>query len=191
MVVVVESVHDAEARAQRCRKGSRARGGADEREPRQGELDRSGRRPGVDHDVETEILHGGIQVFLHDGAEAMDLVDEENVSLLEIREQTRQISGLFEHGAGRGLDLRAHLTGDDVAQRRLAQTGRTCQEDVVESFATASCGSDEDLEVLDDLGLPREVAEMGRAQRCVEVVLRTRGFHRRMLSGFCHGQRPL
>ncbi len=57
--VVLESLPDAEAVAQRRGEQSGARGRADQREGRHREADAARRRPLADHDVDLEILHGG------------------------------------------------------------------------------------------------------------------------------------
>ena len=72
----------------------RAGGGADQRELGEIDLDRARRRPFADDQVELEILHGGIENFLHRRIEPVDLVDEEDVALFEIGEQRRQVAGL-------------------------------------------------------------------------------------------------
>ena len=64
------------------------RGGTDQREGRK--LDAHGTRawPLADDEIELEILHRRIEDFLDRGREAMDLVNEENVSRLEIGEKS-------------------------------------------------------------------------------------------------------
>ena len=52
------------------------------------------RRPFADHQIEFEILHRGIENFLHRRIEAMDFVDEQHVARLEIGENGGQIARL-------------------------------------------------------------------------------------------------
>ena len=63
--VEVEPHRDAEAVAQRIGEQPRAGGGADQRELGEIDLDRARRRPLADDEVELEVLHGGIENFLH------------------------------------------------------------------------------------------------------------------------------
>src|SRR5205814_2642067 len=128
-----------------------ARGGAGEGEGRQIQLDRARGGPFADHDVELEILERRIEDLLDHGRQAMDLVDEQHVARLEIGEQRREIAGALEHRA-RGLaQVYAHLLGDDVRERGLAQARRTEQQVMVERFASSFGRLDEDLELAADL----------------------------------------
>ena len=61
-----------------------ARGGPDEREFRQIDTHRTCRRPLADDEIELEILHGGVQDFLHRRVEPMNFIDEQHVALFEI-----------------------------------------------------------------------------------------------------------
>ena len=95
--VELQSRDDAEAVAQRIGEHARARRRADQREGLQLELDRARRRAFADHDVDLVVLERGVEDFLDDRREAMDLVDEENVVLLEVGEDRGEVLGLFEH----------------------------------------------------------------------------------------------
>ena len=74
--IVVQPVRQAEARPQRCRQHPGAGRCANEGKAWQIDLDGSRGRAGVDDDVEPEILHRGVEVFLNGGVEAVDFVDE-------------------------------------------------------------------------------------------------------------------
>ncbi len=60
------------------------------------------------------ILHGGIEDLLHRRIEAVDLVDEQDVAGLEVRQDRRQIAGLGQDGAGGGAKPDAQLARDDL-----------------------------------------------------------------------------
>src|SRR3546814_5536921 len=64
---------------------------ADEGELRQVDPHRTRRRPFADHDVERTVLHRRIEDFLDRGRQAVDLVDEQHVAILEIGEQRREV----------------------------------------------------------------------------------------------------
>ncbi len=111
---------------------------ADQREGRQVHLDRPRHRALADHDVEPEVLHRGIEDLLDRGREAVDLVDEEDVLRLEVREEAREIPGPRDHRArpsgagpppspaprcGRASSCRARA-GPSAARDRAARRAR-------------------------------------------------------------------
>ena len=97
--------------------------------------------PFADHDVELIVLHRRVQHFLHDGAQAMDLVDEQHVARLQVGQQRREIARPLEHRA-RGLtQVHAQLGGDDVGERGLAEARRAEDQHVVERFAALARGA--------------------------------------------------
>ena len=133
--VELEPRDDAEAVAQRVGEHAGARGGADQRERRQVELDRARRRALADHDVDLEVLERRVEDLLDHRREAVDLVDEQHVARLEVGQQRGEIARALEHRA-RGLaQVDAHLARDDVRERGLAQARRAEQQHVVERFA--------------------------------------------------------
>ena len=131
LVVEVQPVDDAEARAQRRRQQPRARGGADQRELLQLHLHRSRARALADHDVELEVLHRRIEDLLDGGRHAVDLVDEQHLVGLESGQHAGQVARLLDHRSGRGAHGHAHLRADHVGERRLAEAraGRTAARD--------------------------------------------------------------
>ena len=64
----------------------------------------------------------------------MDLVDEQHVAVVEVREDRGEVAGAFERGAARRLQARAHLDGDDPGERRLAEPGRSGEQHVVDGL---------------------------------------------------------
>ena len=57
----------------------------------------------VDDDVEPEVLDGWIQVLLDAGVQAVNLINEENVTRLEIGEDARQVPRPFDLGSAGGV----------------------------------------------------------------------------------------
>ena len=162
---------DAEAVAQRVGQHAGARGGADQRERRQVELDRARRRPLADHDVDLEVLERRVQDLLDHRREAVDLVDEQHVLRLEVGQQRGEVAGALEHRA-RGLaQVDAELPGDDVRERGLAQARRAEQQHVVERLAAAARRLDEDLELAAHLLLADVLGERAGPQRALELLL--------------------
>ncbi len=94
----------------------------------------------------------------------MHLVDEEDVAVVEVREDGGEIAGPFERGTAGGVQPRAHLVGDDPGQARLAEAGRTGEQDVVDGLPALLGRGEHDLEVLAQTGLADEFAEMARPE---------------------------
>ena len=128
-----------------------------EREARQVQPDAAGVRPLVDDDVELEVLHRRVEVFLDGLLQTVDFVDEQHVACLEVGEQAGEVAGLLDGRAAGALEVRAHRLGEDVGERGLAEAGRAAEQDVVERFAALLGGLHGDLEPLLDLGLAGEV----------------------------------
>ena len=133
------------------------------------------RRPLADHQVERAVLHRRIEHFLDRGREAVDLVDEQHVAVLEIGEQRGEIARLGDHRAGGGAEADAHLARDDLRQRGLAEPRRAEEQDMVERLAARLGGLDEHAQVLARGLLADELVEMLGAQRGVDVLGLARG----------------
>ena len=162
---------DAEACTERSREQSAAGRRADEREGVEVDLDRTRRRPLVNHDVDAVVLHRGIQIFLDHGRESVNFVDEQHVVLLERGEDARQVARLVEHRTAGHLETHAQFVGDDVRESGLAQSWRAVQEGVVERFAAELRCLDKDAQVFHHLRLSAEVIEAQGAQCVLEVLL--------------------
>jgi len=166
--VVVESVEEAEAGAEGGGEHAGAGGGADEGELWQLKLDGAGGGAGVDDDIEPEVFHGGVEVFLDGGVEAVDFIDEEDIAALEIGEDAGEVARFFDLGAGGGVEGGADGGGDDVCEGRFSETGRAGEEDVLEDVVALFGGFDHEHESLGDLFLAVEVLESGGAKGEIE-----------------------
>src|SRR5262245_24528007 len=171
LAVELEARDDAEAVAQRVGEHAGARGGADQGERRQVELDRARARALADHDVDLEVLERRIKDLLDHRREAMNLVDEEHVPRFQIGQQRGEIAGALEHRAGGLAQVDAHLLRDDVRQGGLAEAGWAEQQDVVERLATSFRRLDEDLELAADLFLPDVLGQRAGPQRLLDPLL--------------------
>ena len=168
--VVLEARDDAEAVAQRRGEGAGLRRRADQGEGRDVEADGASARPLADDDVEREVLHRGVEHLFDAVREAVDLVDEEHIMLLQIRQESGEVAAPFDGGAGRLAEVDAELVGDDAGERRLAEARRPVEQDVVERLAARERRLDEDGEVRLDLLLADVLAELARAQAVLPVV---------------------
>ena len=123
-IVVLEVHIDAEASAQRRCEHTAACGSSHESEGVKVNLYASCRRALVNHDIDAVVLHGRVEIFLHYGRQTVYLINEQHIVRLQRGEQTCQVARLVEHRARGDLESHAQLIGDDVAQCRLAQSGR-------------------------------------------------------------------
>ena len=80
--VELQAQENAEAGTHGGAQEPRAGGGGDEGERLDVEDEGAGRRAGADHNIEGVILEGGVELFLEDGLEAMDFVEEERPACL-------------------------------------------------------------------------------------------------------------
>ena len=97
----------------------------------------------------------------------MDLVDEQDVAVFEVGEQSRQIARLGDHRPGCGAKSNAEFLGHDLGQRRLAKPRRAGEQDVVQRITARAGRLNEDAQICSRLGLPDEVVERLRADRGV------------------------
>jgi hypothetical protein len=162
--VVVQPFDDAEARAHRRRQHAEARGRADEREVLDGHRDRLRLRPLAEPDVDLVVLHRGVEELLDDGAQPVDLVDEEDVPLTHVRELPHEVARLLDRRPARRVDVHAHLARDQLGQRRLAEARRAVEERVVERLLAGDGGRDRDPQVALDLLLADELGQPLRSQ---------------------------
>ena len=132
------------------------------------DLDRSRRGALIDHDINTIVLHGRVEVLLHDRRETMDLIDEKDIVGFERSEQTCQVTGFIEDRSGSDLEAYAEFVGDDVTEGRFSESRRAEEKHMVETLPALFGGLDEDLEVRGHLTLSGKV---GKAQRAKGVVL--------------------
>ena len=162
-VVVAEPERHPEAVAQRRRQQARARRGADEREGRQVERERARGGALPDDDVEPEVLERRVEDLLDRAVDAVDLVDEEHVALLERREDRGHVPLALERRPGHGAQPDAELLAHDLGERRLAEARRPDQEHVVERLAASLGRVERDRELLLRALLADEVVEPARA----------------------------
>ena len=100
----------------------------------------------------------------------MDLVDEQHLPLLQVRQEGGEVTGLLQHRSSRRTYRHTELVPDHVSQRRLAQTWRPVEQDVIQSFGTLARRRDRDLEVGADSLLANVLCQ--RARKEAGLVLR-------------------
>jgi len=108
----------------------------------------------------------------------VDLVDEQHVVPFEVGQDRGQVLRFFQHRP-RGLtQVHAEFGRDDVAECRLAQTGRAEQQHVVQRLLALARRPDEDFELLARLGLAHILIQVLGPQRALERIFAARR-HRR------------
>ena len=170
--VEVEPVGGPEPVAQRGADAARAGRGADDRERLEAEPERPRRRALADHHVERVVLHRRVEDLLDRPVEAMDLVDEQDVALLERGEDRGQVAGPLD-GRARGVpDVDAELARDDRREGRLAEAGRAVQEDVVGRLSPALGRLEQHRQVGLDLALADVFVERSRSEGALDDEVR-------------------
>ena len=158
-------VRNAEAVAQRLREQAGPRGRTDERERLERHRHHARMHPAVDGEVDAEVLHGRIDVLLDRRGQAVDLVDEEHVALLHLRERADQVRRLRERRTARHIGAASHLVGDHVRKRGLAEPRRAMQQHMFHRRRTGARGIDGDRQAFLQVGLSDVLGQLLRAQR--------------------------
>ena len=181
-VVELEAVHEAKAVAQGRADHRVSRRRADEGEGLEVEAEAAGARALADDDVYGELLHCRVEHLLHHAAEAVDLVNEEDVAGLEAGEDGSKVACALDGGAGGYSNADAHLLADDVSEGGLAEAGRAVEEYVFKGLAALTRGGDADAEILLDAALADILAQPAGPQGAVQP---------RVLQLFRAGYQPL
>jgi len=101
----------------------------------------------------------------------MDLVDEQNVAALHLREPVHQVAGLVDRRAAGDANRRPQLAGNDLGKRRLAQAWRAGQQHVLQRLLTLGRRLQGDAKLLDDFPLTDDFIKALGAKRFVESLL--------------------
>ena len=80
----------------------------------------------------------------------MNLIDEEDIAPLQVREDTGQVTLALDGRTARDLDIGAHLLANDVGEGGLSQTWRAAKEHMVQRLPSSAGGGDEDPQIVDD-----------------------------------------
>ncbi len=119
----------------------------------------------------------------------MDLVDEEDVPLLKIRQDGGQVSGMGQDQAGGRADRHPHFSGDDVGDGGFPEAGRAVKNGMVQRLAALLRRVDTDSKRLLHPVLAHIVVQTLRAEGDIESAVLFSG-----LSGqqaLAHGFSPV
>ncbi len=94
----------------------------------------------------------------------MDLVDEQHVARLQVREYCREVARTFQNRARCLSQIHPDLVGDNVSQRRLTQPRRPEDQRMVQRLAAIACRGDEDPHLALDADLTDEFVVVQRAR---------------------------
>ncbi len=172
LLVEVEPVGGTEAVTERGADPPRAGRRADDGERLETQAEAARRRPLPDHDVERVVLHRRVEDLLDRAVQAVDLVDEEHVALLQRGEDRGQVTGTLDRGSGRVADVHPELPSDDRRERRLAQTGRAVQQDVIGRLVPPLGCRQQHREVRLDLALADVFVERPGPERALDDPIR-------------------
>ena len=98
----------------------------------------------------------------------VDLVDEQHLAGHQARQQGGQIAGVLDGGAARHAQRPVALVGDDHRERRLAESRRTGEQDVVGRAVLHRGRVEQQLQLPAHLHLADELRERARSQRTLE-----------------------
>src|SRR5262245_60522209 len=157
--IEVQTLLDAETRSHRRREHAESRGRADERELFNRHRDRLRLRSIGEPNVDLVVLHRRIEELFDDRPETMDLVDEQNVARAQVGQRHDEIARLLERWTRGRPDIDAELTGDQLGQRRFAESRRAEKQRVIQRLPARERGVDEDAEAVFHLLLHDELRQ--------------------------------
>jgi len=169
--VEVELHHVSESVTQGIGEWWEASGGTNEGKSRDIHLDTRRTRPWSDHDIDLEVFHRRVEYLLDLRFQSMDLVDEENFSFSQTREKRDDICLFLDRRSTRRLDTRPHLMCDDGGYRRLPESGRSIEEDMLKGILPDLRTLDCDLEMIFHRRLSDIFIERARTQRYLTDLL--------------------
>src|SRR2546426_10725664 len=86
-----------------------------------------------------ELLHRRVEDLLDDAGQTVDLVDEQDGTVLEVRQDRGEIAGAFDRGPARDLYRNTELVRDHARERGLPHSRRTVERDVLERLRAGPC----------------------------------------------------
>ena len=82
------------------------------------------RRPFPNKNIQFSIFHRRIQNFLHRCIQSMNFINKQNVIFLQRRQNSRQISRLFQHRSSRYFQIHSHFCGNNSCKCSFSQSWR-------------------------------------------------------------------
>ena len=163
IVIQLQFFLDSKSSSKGCGQIALSCGGSDQRETRQVDPHRACVGSRIDDDVDLEVFHGGVEVFLDHPTDAVHLVDEEHIALFQFGQKTDQILGLFQHRSTGRSKTHLHVTGNQAGECGLSEPRHPRQQDVIERLPPLLGGPEKHLHVPDHAALPDKLGKMARA----------------------------
>jgi len=168
--VVVEAVGDSETGAKGGTEEAGAGGCTDEGEAGEIQADGASGRALVDNDIDPEVLNGGVEILFDDFGQAVNFIDEEDISLLKSSEETGEIACFFNRGTRGGANGGIHFRAQDVGESGFPESRRSTEEKVIEGLGASAGGVEKDSEAILQLRLAGEVGEARGAKGKIDGV---------------------
>ncbi len=168
--VVVEAVGDSETGAKGGTEEAGAGGCTDEGEAGEVEADGASGRALVDNDIDPEVLNGGVEILFDDFGQAVNFIDEEDISLLKSGEETGEIACFFNRGTRGGANGGIHFRAQDVGESGFPESRRSTEEKVIEGLGASAGGVEKDSKAILQLRLAGEVGEARGAKGKIDGV---------------------
>ena len=166
-------------RPQRRRNQSRPRSRAHKRKRLHFQRVRARRRPLPDNDVELVIFQRRIQQLFEHRLQPVNLIDEQDLLLLHVGDDRRQIALDLQQRRRRRLEVHAQFVGNNVGQRSLPQPRRPIQQHVIHGLAARPRRLNRHRQIFFDFGLPDKLVQPLRPQLQLKrrIVLHRRRRH--------------
>ena len=168
--VVVEAVGDSETGAKGGAEEAGAGGCTDEGEAGEIQADGASGRALVDNDIDPEVLNGGVEILFDDFGQAVNFIDEEDISLLKSGEETGEIACFFNRGTRGGANGGIHFRAQDVGESGFPESRRSTEEKVIEGLGASAGGVEKDSKAILQLRLAGEVGEARGAKGKIDGV---------------------
>ena len=168
--VVVEAVGDSESGAKGGTEEAGAGGCTDEGEAGEIQADGASGRALVDNDIDPEVLNGGVEILFDDFGQAVNFIDEEDISLLKSSKETGEIACFFNRGTRGGANGGIHFRAQDVGESGFPESRRSTEEKVIEGLGASAGGVEKDSKAILQLRLAGEVGEARGAKGKIDGV---------------------
>ena len=124
-LVILQALDNAETVTQWRGEGTDASGGTNEGKALEGDAAGAGTLAFAGGDVEAEIFHCRVEDFFAHFTEPVDFVNEEDISWLEVNEETGNVAGSFEGRCGGNFAADIHFCSQDQSHCSFPKTGGT------------------------------------------------------------------
>ena len=124
----------------------------------------------VDNDIDPEVLNGGVEILFDDFGQAVNFIDEEDISLLKSSKETGEIACFFNRGTRGGANGGIHFCAQDVGESGFPKSRRSTEEKVIEGLGASAGGVEKDSEAILQLRLAGEVGEARGAKGKIDGV---------------------